>query len=97
MTTDRDPKPRRFSEGMEHMPALVSSARMGTFADGMVTAGLAAVTRPGTFANGQILRPDSAAARRVGTFADRSGPAAEMAPIRPRLGAVRGRPGPEPA
>src|SRR5215217_2906740 len=60
MTTDRHPRPRRFSEGVERLPDLASSARVGTFADGPATTGDDPV---GTFADGLVLRPDAPSVR----------------------------------
>jgi hypothetical protein len=94
MTTNSDRRPRRFSEGMEEMPDLAASARVGTFADGVA---LAVDARVGTFADGLALRPEAPAARRIGTFADSYVPPAETVPVRPRLGAARGRPRPQQA
>jgi hypothetical protein len=94
MSTDTDPRPRRFSAGVEHFPDLPASARAGTFADGMA---LMRDDRVGTFADGMLLRPDAPALRRVGTFADTSAPPAGATPARPRLGVPHGRPRPQAA
>jgi len=92
MTTDRHPRPRRFSEGVERLPDLASSARVGTFADGPATTGDDPV---GTFADGLVLRPDAPSVRRVGTFADHAKPRVADAPLRPHLRVPRGRPRPQ--
>jgi hypothetical protein len=98
LTIDRDLRPRRYSEGVEHMPSLASSARVGTYADGQVLRpGSPAVARVGTYADGQVLRPEAPAVRRVGTYADTHAPNVEPAPMRPSLGIPRGRPRPRPA
>jgi hypothetical protein len=94
MRTEHDRRPRRYSEGMEHMPALPQSARIGFWADGMARA---VDHRVGTYADGMLLRPDAPVLRRVGSYADEFVPAAGGAPVRPRLGVARGRPGPQPA
>jgi hypothetical protein len=90
MQNDTHRRPRRFSEGLEHMPDLPSSARVGRFSDGM-TAAVGDAARPGTFADGQLLRPDAPAVRRVGSFADRFPPRIENR-ARPRAARRRTRP-----
>jgi hypothetical protein len=92
MPTNTDQHPRRFSEGMEHLPSLAASARAGSFADGMA---MAAVPRAGTFADGLALRPDAPAARRIGSFGDVE-PPVRRAPAWPRLRVAR-RPRPQAA
>jgi hypothetical protein len=94
MRIDDDRRPRRYSEGMEHMPALPQSARVGSWADGMARA---VDDRVGTYADGMLLRPDAPALRRVGSYADELVLAGAGAPARPRLGVARGRPGAQPA
>jgi hypothetical protein len=87
MADQNDRRPRRFSEGMEHMPDLAASARTGSFADGMARA---VDGRAGTFADGQMLWPEAPAARRIGTFADSLTPPARVARGRSRARVVRG-------
>jgi hypothetical protein len=94
MSDHTSPRPRRFSEGMEHLPTLAASARVGSFADGVA---LVVDARAGSFADGQALRPDAPAARRIGTFADSHVPPTTTAPVRPRPGAARGRVRPQQA
>jgi hypothetical protein len=94
MTTDHDLRPRRFSEGMEHMPSLPASARLGSFADGTAKA---VPARVGTFADGLALRPAAPPARPIGRFADRFVPPVETVPARPRVGVPPVRPRPQEA
>jgi hypothetical protein len=91
MTNHNHLRPRRFSEGMEHDPSLLASARAGSFADGMA---MTAHARTGSFADGLALWSDLPAARRVGTFADRVVPPVETVRTRPRVGLPRVRPRP---
>ena len=94
-----DRRPRRFSEGQEHIPSLPSSARVGRFSDGMARslAGAGGGAWIGTFAGGQALRPDAPAARRVGSFGDTFAPSAPATAGRSRLGVPRTRPAPQTA
>jgi hypothetical protein len=86
-------RPRRFSEGMEHLPRLAASARVGSFADGMA---MAVVARAGSFADGLSLRPDAPPARRIGTFGD-VGPVRPARSRRPLPRVARGGPHPHTA
>jgi hypothetical protein len=90
MTTDSDPRRRRFSEGVEHFPALPASARVGSFADGLATS---RPGRTGSFADGLARSVPT----RTGSFADTFGPRVAAGTVRPRFGVARGRPRPQQA
>ncbi|MEA2179619.1 MAG: hypothetical protein QOG77_2916 [Solirubrobacteraceae bacterium] len=67
---DAQPRPRRFSEGLERRPTAPADSRVGRFSDGLSRArGAASVTRIGTFATGQA-ESDASGRGPVGTFAD---------------------------
>jgi hypothetical protein len=89
MTTRTDQHTGRFSTGMEQVPSIAASERVGSFADGMA---MTAIARVGTFADGLALHPEALAARRIGSFGDVQ-PRGRTA--RPRLGI--GRTTPQPA
>jgi hypothetical protein len=83
MSIHTDQHTSRFSEGMEQVPPLAASERVGCFADGMA---MTAIGRVGTYADGLALRPDAPAARRVGNYGDTAPPARTAWRRRLRLG-----------
>jgi hypothetical protein len=92
MNIDDDRRPRRYSEGQEHMPGLPASARVGCYADGLTVASDARTVRAGTYADGLVLDPGAPAACRIGTYADTFVPPVDTARMRPRLRVAHGRP-----
>jgi hypothetical protein len=83
---------RRFSEGIETMPAAVSDRRIGRFSDGIAQIPTAWPMRVGRFDDGVATRPDAPSRRRVGSFADGAEQVPGMRAVAAPADAVRVRP-----